>query len=458
MSFIRKIKKGNSVYLAEVSSYREDGKVKQKVIKYLGKEVDGKPVRKVTSDDIEISNVKHYLDYYILNEIAKSLNLHCLLGDKSKYILLLVYTQLITRKSIYKLPEYIENTALKSILNIEKIIDKNLYEALDDLEDLDFNEIENKIFNYFNDIIKKKQTMIIDVTDTYFNGSAADWKSRKGKDGKYSKLIQIALAISKEEGFPIMHKFYEGNISNVKIFQDMILDTKLKNFEVVILDRGMTCYDSLNDLFSLNQQVITGLKMNKKIQNKILTKIEREEIYQPENRVNLKNTQVYAKEFNFEKGKLITIYNPELEVAKRNIAMLNIENYNSLEAKYMGYSLIYHTTNYQLNEVVKKYFERDNVEKAYREIKSNINLNPIRKYRMEHIKAHVKICYLAYAILSLIQYKVKSLNISASTAIEKLQNVYKCELIHKKENLKWSKVVTLSNEQKKILKVLNCSV
>ena len=43
MSVIRKIKKGNSVYLAEVENHRNaDGKVVQKHIHYLGKEIDGK--------------------------------------------------------------------------------------------------------------------------------------------------------------------------------------------------------------------------------------------------------------------------------------------------------------------------------------------------------------------------------------------------------------------------------
>ncbi len=38
MSFIRKIKKKSGIYLAEVESYRKDGKVKQRLIRYLGKE------------------------------------------------------------------------------------------------------------------------------------------------------------------------------------------------------------------------------------------------------------------------------------------------------------------------------------------------------------------------------------------------------------------------------------
>jgi hypothetical protein len=41
MAFIRRIKKKSGIYLAKVESYRKEGKVKQRVIKYLGKEIDG---------------------------------------------------------------------------------------------------------------------------------------------------------------------------------------------------------------------------------------------------------------------------------------------------------------------------------------------------------------------------------------------------------------------------------
>jgi hypothetical protein len=41
MSFVRKIKKKNAVYLAEIENYREGKKVKQRLIRYIGKEVEG---------------------------------------------------------------------------------------------------------------------------------------------------------------------------------------------------------------------------------------------------------------------------------------------------------------------------------------------------------------------------------------------------------------------------------
>jgi transposase len=452
MAFVRKIKKGDSVYLAEVQSYRENGKVKQKVLRYIGKEVDGKVIRQVASTDIEITSVKQYLNYKILHEIAEKLGLPALLGKYAKQILLLVYTQLLTKKSIYQLPAYIENTTVLELLGINKLIDKNLYEALDALEDLDFARIEDHVLGVLTEQKRERKALILDVTDTYFNGHEADWKSRKGKDGKYGKLIQIALAVTKDEGFPILHKTYEGNISNIKIFQDLLSNARLKEFDLIVLDRGMISQESIIDMTSLEQKFITGLKKNEKLKKENLN-IDREDIYQPKNQIKLKNTTIYTKAFKQANGTLIAIYNPTIEIAKRERAMAN-ENYSPEEARYMGYSLIFHNTDLSNNEVIRLYFEKDIVEKAYRELKENINLHPLRKYRLSHIQAHVKICYLAYSILSYIQYKVKPLKISAVYAIEQLQPIYQVSLLSKKNNFNWSKVVTLKNEQKKILRAI----
>lgn len=60
MAFIRRIKKGEAIYLAKVESYREDGKVKQRVLEYVGKEENGIPVQKVDINKIGVENVQQY--------------------------------------------------------------------------------------------------------------------------------------------------------------------------------------------------------------------------------------------------------------------------------------------------------------------------------------------------------------------------------------------------------------
>ena len=319
---------------------------------------------------------------------------------------------------------------------------------------MNFNRIEEVIYDQFSILRKEKKVLILDVTDTYFNGSQVEWKARRGKDGKYDKLVQIALAVTKDEGFPIMHKMYEGNIGNTKIFQDMLSDIRLKSFDTIVLDRGMISAESIQDLAQVHQKVITGLRLHQTIKTQFIDQINREEIYQPTHRVVLKNTEVYAKEFPYENGILVCIYNPKLEAEKRNHAMDKQESYKPEEAKYMGYSLIYHSTSLKKDEVIRTYFEKDIVEKAYRELKSSINLHPIRKYRIQHIKAHIKICYLAYSILAYIQFKLKPKGISATYALDQMRSIYKVDIESKKDKIQFSKTVTLKKDQKTILKTL----
>ena len=458
MAFIRRIKKGESVYLAEVENRREGGKVRQRVLRYVGKEVAGEAVRRVSSDSIEVERVRRWADYHVLHEAAQELGLEGMLGEDMRQILLLVYTQLADRCAMHRLPEKAEQIALKEILGLEKLVDKHLYEALESLEELDFGRIEQEVLGRLLGGRPERKALILDVTDTYFSGSQAHWKPRKGKQGKFAKLVQIALAVTREEGFPIMHRLYEGNVSNTRIMQEMLLDVKLREFDVTVVDRGMACGENLRDLESLGQKVICGMARNAGLDAACLSRIEREDIYQPAHRVKLKNTTVYAKTFDHLSGKLVAVYNPTLEALKRDKAMENPKTYDPRKARYCGYSLLYHTTGSPAEEVVRTYFQRDMVEKAYRELKSTIDLNPVRKYRLGRVKAHVKICYLAYALLSYIGHKLRPMGVSAVDALEKLQSAYMVDFASKKDGFHWSKTVTLSNQQMNILKALNCSV
>jgi hypothetical protein len=92
MVFIRKIKKKSGTYMAEVESYRVNGKVKQRVVKYLGKNIDGQIVRKTSSKDISLEYVKKSLDVLVIDKLAEELGFKTI---ENKNILVLVYAQLL---------------------------------------------------------------------------------------------------------------------------------------------------------------------------------------------------------------------------------------------------------------------------------------------------------------------------------------------------------------------------
>lgn len=383
MAFIRKIKKGNSTYLAKVESYRKDGKVKQKVLEYLGKEINGKPVKKVNLYDVSIEKVTQYLDIFVIDRIARELGLPELLGSKAKLILVLIYSHLLKRISIYKVPEWILGTEILNILKIKKITNQDLYESLGYLSTIDFELVEQKIAEKFMEYEQSKEMIVFDITDTYFNGTKANWKSRRGKDGKYDKLIQIALAVTLKMGLPLMHRIYEGNINNVKIFEDMINDMKAKGYKGVIIDRGMYSKKNIENIKSFGMKSIVGVRLTSRLESEIIDKINREEIFSKKSQVVLKETNVYIKGFDFRDGRLIAIYNPSFEIVKREKSIER--GISSSKAKYMGYSLIYHNTVMSDDEVVRKYFEKDIVEKCFRQLKGPLSLHPLRVSNLEHI-------------------------------------------------------------------------
>lgn len=447
MAFIRKKKVGKNVYLVKVESYRKDGKVKQRVIEYLGKEIDGKPVKKISADKIEVQSVKQSLDVLAIDKIAEKLNIKSI---ENPYVLSLIYSQLLESKSINKLETWMKYTEIPYLLGFDEVSVKQLYESLSDINDEDFEKINNKMFPIFNKYENISDAAIIDVTDTYFAGSNINIKKRKGKDDKVSKLTQIGLAVSFVNGFPIFHKQYHGNLSGINIFKDMSLELKNKGISSMIMDRGMLSMENIEIALQLKFQIIAGLKKNSKLIEDFISPIKREDIYSAKCRVRLKKTTVFIKEFDYLTGKLIVVYNPALEVVKKE---LNFEK--EIESKRdVGYSLIYHNTKYASEEVVKRYYDKEMVERAFKQLKGILSLRPIRVWLSNHVTGHIKICYLAYAILSLMNYKLKKINVSAVEALESLRYGYKVTLKDSTSNHEWSVHVPLEPKQKKILEKL----
>jgi transposase len=457
MAFIRKIKKGDSVYLAKVESYREDGKVKQRVLEYIGKEENGVAIQKIDISKLDIINVKHYADVTVLHQLAIELKLNYLLGNHHKPIIALLIAHLICKGSIMRVAKWIEQSTIKEVLGLNDLTIEQLYKSLDYLEECDFDIIEHSIFDYWKKLdVTDNESFVLDVTDTYYNGKNDDTALRKGKDGRVSKLIQIGLGVSFENGFPIFHKSYNGTISNIKILEDLMKTMAQRGINTIVMDRGFYSESNVEDLNKLKMKMIVGVKQSIGIKNNVLSKIDRNEIYVAKNQVQLKNTFIYVQELPFLFGKLIIIYNPKYEALKRDKMLA--EEARDNDVKYVGYSLVFHNTKLKSPEVVKKYFDKDIVERSFRTMKGDVQLHPIRLWMPKRVNAHIKICYLSMCLLSLIKFKCKKISISPIDIINELQTIYKVQMKHSTTNKSFTKVVTQSNQQKKILMALKCSV
>ena len=226
--------------------------------------------------------------------------------------------------------------------------------------------------------------------------------------------------------------------------------------------------------------------MKQKIKDKVNTIIKNKKLVQLKNRIRLNNTILYCIKQKYRYGKisgnLVICYNEEtarLNREKRidniNKAIESIKNKKPfsddlkkylngteinekelLEAqKYDGYSTLFSTKNLEINKIVKPYFEKDKVEKAFRSLKSILGLKPIKHWLEERVKSHIFICYISYLLISLLDYKLKDSEVNALTAIDKLSTAYKVYLKDKKTNNEFEKIVTLTKEQERIMKAVD---
>jgi transposase len=492
MSFIRKIKKSGKVYLAEVENRWVDGRCVQKHLRYIGREADGKTVLASSLSHVQIDSVKLFGPLLVLDFLAKDIHLDRLLGTYAPEILSMVYAHCLDYKSVNQMERWFSRTDLALLLSIEKVTERKLLEALDFLEQQDATHFQQKLFRQVQSVYRFPVSAVIyDVTNTYFYGRQCPlgkWgHDKEGVDGR--PLIQIGLAVTKDQGIPIGHQVFDGNIHDAKIFQDFI--TQLQEYRIreglVIYDRGIVSAQNLKDISSLRWNTLCGLPIKGHVVSTIRDLVKQRRFIQISNRVRLKKAVFYVVRIPHQiegiSGMLAVCFNEQqqrelresrydeilqaqkLVRAKKGIKK-GLEKYVSSDGslrekaiqeaeEFDGYSCLFSTFDLSEEEMIRLYFDKDVVEKAFRTIKGITRLQPIRHWLYNHVTAHVFICYLSYLLLALLKYLLRRLEISAEEALLELDSMYKVYLHDAKKGFQVSRVVTLSKKQESILKSIN---
>jgi len=493
MSFIRKIKRGGKVYLAEVENKWIGGKCVQHHLRYVGKEADGKTILSASMSDVEVDQVKQYGPLLVLNHLAQEIGLAEHLGQYGNEILSMVYAHCLDYESINQMPAWFERTDLNMMLKLEDLTEERLLNALDSLQTQDTEVLQKHIYESVSKKYQLKDSGIVyDVTNTYLYGKKCPMgKEGKDKEGVRGRpLIQIGLAVTMEAGIPVFHKTFDGNIHDSKTFQDVISSFgryRLKPGGLVIYDRGITSGRNLLDVKALEWDTLCGVAFNpkfEKIWRKILTEGNLE---QYGNYVPLKDSVFYVMTRRYKiggvRGELALCFNAqqkrklkesryrEIQEAQELLhsgeAIKNgLEKYFDKQGRLIksalteaeefdGCSCIFCTRRLPKEEMVRLYFDKDLVEKAFHSIKGIANLQPIRHWLSNRVKAHVFICYLSYLLLSLLKYRLKKIKISPQAALREVETMYKVYLRDSKKGFTLSRVVTLTKKQERIFRAIN---
>jgi len=110
-------------------------------------------------------------------------------------------------------------------------------------------------------------------------------------------------------------------------------------------------------------------------------------------------------------------------------------------------------------EIVDAYFEKDDIEKAFRYFKQVAKLHPTRCWLENRVRVHVFICYLAYLLSKVLEYKLRinGLKITAEMALDELGKIKQGVLIDPTTDYSVVKVSRLLKIQTKIINALGLS-
>ncbi len=489
MTFIRERKRGNNIYLEEVKSIRRDGKVRQVHVRYVGKKVDDKTILSGSINRAKISRVSIHGPLLLLHGVCKLLEIDKILGDDAPLVLCLVYGHCVQPGSLSWIKKWFSRTDLNKLLDIEDVTYDRLLKALDNLESKSMS-VQRRMYDAATEKFNiSVSSMFYDVTNVYFYGcSCLMAKTGYNKEGMKRPEVQIGLAVTKEEKIPIFHKVFDGNIHDAKTINDILPTFRELQINKITLiwDRGVSSEKNIKDAKALGCEVICGIPLNKTLEDEIKETVSSYSLGNLKNRIQLKNSILYVHQRRYKycgvsgylniclnkKDKLSRTEGRRREIAsvieakkkgetipakwKKYIKYKNINQdvLNEVE-KYDGISLIFSTKKLPKEKVIKAYFEKDMMEKTFRTMKSALEVRPIRHWLKNRVKSHILICYMAYYFLSIIEYKLRKMNLTATEALDILSTAYRVEIEDPKTRNKFSKTVTLSKEQERILKVID---
>lgn len=337
-----------------------------------------------------------------------------------------------------------------------------------------------------------------DVSKIRYNGSRCPLaRNGYGPSANGRPHVGLGLVTSRGSHFPVMALAIEGSVNDARTFTDMAAGLKAWDLDAVtlILDRGIMNAKSTRHARSAGFYVLGGLAEKANEVKDALRTWSDEEIE--------RSTQVYLRPDEGElyykawagklfgqEGTLVLTLDPVRRMKERGARdrMLYelrhgakkartrelrrelggvvvpskgrkgwvIDEAAEGEARKADGRFLLFTTDPRLGpeEVVRAYHQRDEIEKAFRDLKGKASMSPIRYRLPNHVEPYLTVvCFLAYLERAAISWMLRKSRRKESIdqAIEIFKDIQEINLVRKGKRIpRWT---NLSKKQTALVKV-----
>lgn len=534
MSWIRRIKRGNQVYLYEVTSIWEDGRSKQKMIRYLGVESDQEKVPKPKTKRMHPERIYPLQslvagDVMLLWQIAESLNIVNTIDryvtglediegpSPGKYLLSWAINRILDPESATQLDAWVRSTVLPDILGMEPTdFTKDAY-----LRSLDaicsqsrktgriqshIPTIEVELYQRWRQLhplpVQNPETIAFDLTPIPTYGTECPL-IEPGSETHETHLNQLNLSVMTSffDSYPISHFVHPGSFHSITTVPDLMirLNDLMTAPGTIVWDRGYTSNAEIGCVEDEGWKLICGVAKRTKEVRDLLSVTE-----PPVDPYHLVPTQcmhIYAQKVDTplfgRKGSVVVYLNAErrfremearngmifkiqqelaelqktcsrlgrdtviekvdrivpkayrkffrisVDDGEKGVSLLwEVNDVARVEAERMDGKYLLYASDPSLSatDVVRIYFEKDYVEKVFRDLKTFEEVAPIRHRRESRVLGVIFVCTLALRLKTALRVMLETegkKEMSAEELLKKLGRVHRVDLQKDTEREIW---------------------
>ena len=378
---------------------------------------------------------------------------------------------------------------------------EKIYRMMDRLNPQRINRLQEIAWHHSRELLAEEiKVMFYDCTTLYFESFTEDELRSFGysKDHKFNQgQVLLALMVT-TEGLPVGYDVFPGNTSEGKTFKKAIDKIKtryrVKNV-IVVADSGLLSQPNIELLEKENLEFIIGARLKSLPniwQDRILDNTDYEKIkkdeetlriatydYTEKRRLIVSHSTRRAEKDRRDREEAIEKLRQKLEKSKKPESLISNYGYKKyltvdgdvkvrvneekLEREVLWDGLHGIFTNVKrkemkAEEILAQYHGLWQVEESFRITKHDLMLRPVFHWSANRIRAHIAICFVAFALIRFMQHKLKretGENFSAERIRAELYRIQESIIINTTDKNKYVIPSKPSNDAIKIYDAMN---
>ncbi len=371
-----------------------------------------------------------------------------------------------------------------------------VYRMMDQVDENIIKKLKIKIYSETKKLFKGNLDVVFfDVTTLYYESFEEDEFRSNGysKDLKFNQpQVVLALMVTKE-GLPVGYEVFPGKTYEGHVLIPCLSRLKEEygiNRVIFVADSGMFNEGNIKALEEADFEYIVGARLKnqtKEITNQILNQeeyypvntIEKlKEIQHPKGRLIMSYSPKRAKKDAYDRAKAVEKLRKKIQKKKKTGTKDLLNNYGYKKyLKEEGESriivneekiledqawdglmgVISNSKDIKPQEIINQYKQLWMIEDCFRIQKTSLKIRPVYHFKKERIKAHIAICFTAFTLMMHLRYRVRlqQKDLSLDNIREELLSVQGSVYYNKKNKFRYYMPSAISEDAKKIYKVLN---